>query len=183
MDWTVWFHRPYTLFWDLYSLVVICCFFKLMKPFDTPTAFFCFSHAKQKDCEKCPLGLTFIPHLIPSVIHLPLKVTSLFHWLLCNGRPLIAISRRGQGREGEHVYLCVCTCLSSDSLCSTHPAAGWRSDSWAWQMPGAAGSVLDHPKSLDSTVIHHCPNYLCIDCRTLCDSAVMANYPGCFGYF
>lgn len=133
--------------------------------------------------EKCPLALTFIPHLIPNVIHLPLKVTSLFHPVLCNGRPLIAISRCSEGREREHVYLCVCTCFSSDSLCSTHPAAGWRSDSWAWQMPGAAGSVLDHPKSLDSTVIHHCPNYLCIDCRTLCDSTVMANYPGCFGYF
>ncbi len=50
-------------------------------------------------------------------------------------------------------------------------------------MPGAAGSVLDQPCSPDSAVIHHCPNYLCIDCTTLCDSDVMANYPGCFGYF
>lgn len=49
-------------------------------------------------------------------------------------------------------------------------------------MSGTAGCVLDYPKSLDSTVIHHCPNYLCIDCGTLCDSTVMANYPGYLGY-
>lgn len=68
---------------------------------------------RQNNSEKCPLVATLIPHLIPNVINLPLKVTSLFHLVLCNGRPLIAISQRGEGREGEHVYLCVCTCLSA----------------------------------------------------------------------
>lgn len=41
---------------------------------------------------------------------------------------------------------------------------------WSSPMPG-------------HTVIHHCPNYVCIDCRPFGDSAVMANYPGCFGCF
>lgn len=60
--------------------------------------------------------------------------------------------------------------------------ATWN-DSWVWQMSGTAGCVLDYPKSLDNAVIHHCPNYLCIDCRSLCDSTVMANYPGYLWYF
>lgn len=59
--------------------------------------------------------------------------------------------------------------------------ATWN-DSWVWQMSGTAGYVLDYPKSLDNAVIHHCPNYLCIDCRSLCDSTVMANYPGYLWY-
>lgn len=59
--------------------------------------------------------------------------------------------------------------------------ATWN-DSWVWQMSGTAGCVLDYPKSLDNAVIHHCPNYLCIDCRSLCDSIVMANYPGYLWY-
>lgn len=59
--------------------------------------------------------------------------------------------------------------------------ATWN-DSWVWQMSGTAGCVLDYPKSLDNAVIHHCPNYLCIDCRSLCDSTVMANYPGYLWY-
>lgn len=82
-------------------------------------------------------------------------------------------------------YRCVIICRSLQCLPSLglpgDCRASWN-DSWVWQMSGTAGCVLDYPKSLDSTVIHHCPNYLCIDCGTLCDSTVMANYPGYLGY-
>lgn len=71
-------------------------------------------------------------------------------------------------------------CLSLLEL-SGYCKATWN-DSWVWQMSGTAGCVLDYPKSLDNAVIHHCPNYLCIDCRSLCDSTVMANYPGYLWY-
>lgn len=70
---------------------------------------------------------------------------------------------------------CLLSCLPSLGLPGYCRAS--RNDSWVWQMSGTAGCVLDYPKSLESTVIHHCPNYLCIDCGTLCDSPVMANYP------
>lgn len=75
---------------------------------------------------------------------------------------------------------CLLLCLPSLGL-PGYCRASWN-DSWVWQMSGTAGCVLDYPKSLDSTVIHHCPNYLCIDCGTLCDSPVMANYPGYLWY-
>lgn len=71
-------------------------------------------------------------------------------------------------------------CLSLLELPGYYKAT-WN-DSWVWQMSGTAGCVLDYPKSLDNAVIHHCPNYLCIDCRSLCGSTVMANYPGYLWY-
>lgn len=122
-----------------------------MTQFCMPTTSFSFSYATKITVRNVPFGLTFIPHLIPNVIQLPLKVTSLFHSVLCNGRPLIAISQCGEGREGEHVYLCVCTCLSSDSLCSTHPT-GWLeewfmglTDAWcSWICPWSSQKPGQH---------------------------------------
>lgn len=77
--------------------------------------------------------------------------------------------------KGSACNGCLLSCLPSLGLPGYCRAS--RNDSWVWQMSGTAGCVLDYPKSLDSTVIHHCPNYLGIDCGTLCGSPVMANYP------
>lgn len=83
----------------------------------------------------------------------------------------------------EQYFFCGCVLLECLSLLELpgYRRATWN-DSWVWQMSGTAGCVLDYPKSLDNAVIHHCPNYLCIDCRSLCDSTVMANYPGYLWY-
>lgn len=92
-----------------------------------------------------------------------------------------ALSNRPAALSGIFPRVCVLLeCLSLLELPGSCKAT-WN-DSWIWQMSGTAGCVLDYPKSLDNTVIHHCPNYLCIDCGSLCDSTVMANYPGYLWY-